>query len=178
MTKMMSFCRWIGLIIVLILSDNPQGSDGISETRKFLDLAKSGEVSNWMVGIRRRIHENPELGYEEFETSKLIRDELDRLGIAYKHPVAVTGVVGFIGTKKPPFVALRADMDALPLQVSTFNKIFLRFIVMKNENLFLEICLKEDQTGSFTVLYVGVLSDLSFSCSYSLCLSLYLKTHF
>ncbi|KAD2394004.1 hypothetical protein E3N88_40981 [Mikania micrantha] len=69
-----------------------------------------------MVGIRRKIHENPELGYEEFETSKIIREELDRLGIDYKYPIAVTGVVGFIGSGEPPFVAIRADMDALPVQ--------------------------------------------------------------
>lgn len=68
------------------------------------------------MGVRRKIHENPELGYEEFETSKLIRSELDKMGIAYKYPVAVTGVVGFIGSGKPPFVAIRADMDALPIQ--------------------------------------------------------------
>ncbi|XWS17365.1 hypothetical protein CRYUN_Cryun33cG0061100 [Craigia yunnanensis] len=71
---------------------------------------------DWMVGIRRKIHENPELGYEEFETSKLIREELDLMGIPYKFPVAVTGVVGYIGTGKPPFVALRADMDALAME--------------------------------------------------------------
>ena len=70
-----------------------------------------------MVGVRRKIHENSELGYEEFETSKLIRAELDKMGVKYKHPVAVTGVIGFIGTGEPPFVAIRADMDALPMQV-------------------------------------------------------------
>lgn len=71
---------------------------------------------DYMVGIRRAIHENPELGYEEFETSKLIRAELDKLGISYKHPIAVTGVVGYVGTGKGPFVALRADMDALAME--------------------------------------------------------------
>ena len=70
-----------------------------------------------MINIRRKIHENPELAYEEFETSMLIRTKLDELGVPYKHPVAVTGVIGYIGTGLPPFVALRADMDALLMQV-------------------------------------------------------------
>ncbi|KAH9622614.1 hypothetical protein KSS87_002663 [Heliosperma pusillum] len=56
-----------------------------------------------MVKIRRKVHENPELGFEEFETSKVIREELDKLGVNYKYPVAVTGVLGYIGTGKPPF---------------------------------------------------------------------------
>ncbi|KAK7294296.1 hypothetical protein RJT34_17183 [Clitoria ternatea] len=82
----------------------------------FLDDAKNAQVFDWMVKIRRKIHENPELLYEEFETSKLIREELEKLGVPYKHPVAVTGVLGFIGSGNSPFVAIRADMDALPIQ--------------------------------------------------------------
>ncbi|CAN7067086.1 unnamed protein product [Brassica rapa subsp. trilocularis] len=84
--------------------------------KKFLELAKTPEVFDWMVRIRRKIHENPELGYQEFETSKLIRSELDIIGVKYRYPVAVTGVIGYIGTGEPPFVALRADMDALAMQ--------------------------------------------------------------
>ncbi|XP_010049575.2 IAA-amino acid hydrolase ILR1-like 4 [Eucalyptus grandis] len=85
---------------------------------EFLNLAQKPEIVDYMVGIRRRIHEYPELGFEEFETSKLVRSELDRMGIQYKHPLAVTGVVGYIGTGKPPFVAIRADMDALEMEES------------------------------------------------------------
>jgi len=47
-----------------------------------------------MVKLRRKIHEKPELHYEEFESSKLIREELDKLGIPYKHPFVVTGAIG------------------------------------------------------------------------------------
>ncbi|KAL4354943.1 hypothetical protein GQ457_06G016850 [Hibiscus cannabinus] len=60
-----------------------------------------------MVGITRKIHKNPELGYEEFEISKLIRSELDKLGIPYNYPISVTGVE----ISEPPFVALWANMN-------------------------------------------------------------------
>ncbi|KAG2333232.1 hypothetical protein Bca52824_004412 [Brassica carinata] len=106
------------LLLLLRVSSDPSRITGdVSRTpKKFLEYAKSPEVLDWMVRIRRRIHENPELGFEEFETSKLIRSELDLMGAKYKYPVAVTGVVGYIGTGEAPFVALRADMDALPMQ--------------------------------------------------------------
>ncbi|GAA0146967.1 metalloprotease [Lithospermum erythrorhizon] len=83
---------------------------------KFLNSAKRAEVVDWMVNIRRRIHENPEVGYQEFQTSKLIRSELDNLDIKYKYPIAQTGIVAFIGSGNQPFLALRADMDALNME--------------------------------------------------------------
>lgn len=98
-------------------SDSSSTTKGLDEIpAKFLGSAKSPELVDWMVNIRRRLHENPELGFQEFETSKLIRAKLDEMGIKYKYPIAVTGIVGFIGSGNPPFVALRADMDALPMQ--------------------------------------------------------------
>ncbi|KAA8538452.1 hypothetical protein F0562_028002 [Nyssa sinensis] len=83
---------------------------------EILNLAKRPENIEWLKGLRRRIHENPELAFEEFETSRLIRDELDKMELNYRFPMATTGIRVMIGTGGPPFVAVRADMDALPIQ--------------------------------------------------------------
>ena len=68
------------------------------------------------IGWRRDIHEHPELGNNEYRTAKLIADHLRSLGIEVKEGVAKTGVVGVLrGAKAGPCIALRADMDALPI---------------------------------------------------------------
>lgn len=73
-----------------------------------------------IVSIRRRIHQYPELGFEEYKTSKLVAQKLKSLGIEVKVGIAKTGVVGILkGPKKGKVVALRADMDALPIQEKT-----------------------------------------------------------
>ena len=61
---------------------------------------------------------NPELGYEEFETSKLVAQKLNEYGIEIKTGVAKTGVIGLIKGEagKGPTIGIRADMDALDLQ--------------------------------------------------------------
>jgi len=69
-----------------------------------------------IIAWRRDIHQNPELSNREVRTAKLVADQLRKLGIEVKTGVAKTGVVGLLKGGKPgPVVALRADMDALPV---------------------------------------------------------------
>jgi metal-dependent amidase/aminoacylase/carboxypeptidase family protein len=78
-------------------------------------LAEARAIEDWVIALRRRIHQQPELMYEEIETSRLIRDTLDELGVSYRAPIAETGVLATIGTGDGPCVVLRADMDALSI---------------------------------------------------------------
>ena len=73
-------------------------------------------ISDWIVELRRDLHANPELAYGEVRTSKRIQEVLTELGIEYKTGFAGgTGVVAMLGAGEGPCVALRADMDALPI---------------------------------------------------------------
>lgn len=82
---------------------------------KIQQLAKDFHAD--VVAIRRHLHQNPELSYEEVQTGQYIAAQLEAMGIPYEHGVADNGVVGLIhgrnGSSK--VVALRADIDALPI---------------------------------------------------------------
>ena len=70
-----------------------------------------------LISIRRTLHENPEIGYQEFETSKLVAAELERLKIPFEAGVAdtKTGIVASLKKGEGPCILLRADIDALPI---------------------------------------------------------------
>ena len=69
-----------------------------------------------VIGLRRRLHQAPELSYRERDTASLIKEELDRIGVPWQ-TVGEHGVVATItGAHEDAMVALRADMDALPIQ--------------------------------------------------------------
>jgi len=74
-----------------------------------------------LIALRREIHADPEMGYEEVNTQRRILDRLGKLsGFKVRRDVAKTGVVATLGgEKKGPCVALRADMDCLPIQEET-----------------------------------------------------------
>lgn len=79
-------------------------------------ITKSNLIKNWLIDVRRDFHKNPELGMEEFRTSRKICDYLEEMNIQFISGVANTGVVGLINGKYPgPTIGLRADMDALPI---------------------------------------------------------------
>ena len=83
-----------------------------------LDILKEARgIEPEIIRTRREIHERPELAYHEEATSKLVADRLEGLGIEVKSRVGGTGVLGILrGGRDGRVVALRADMDALPLE--------------------------------------------------------------
>jgi hippurate hydrolase len=77
------------------------------------------ELQEWMRSIRRTLHQYPELSFQEYKTSLLIQNTLKELGIEFRNGWAKTGVIASIrgaeSTLSPAHVALRADMDGLPV---------------------------------------------------------------
>ena len=103
------------LINILLVSGLIHSEDLKQKLKTDLDPLME-KVISW----RHDIHEFPELGNREFRTSKKVAEHLSSLGIEIETEIAYTGVVGLIrGAKPGPTIALRADMDALPVTEQT-----------------------------------------------------------
>ena len=78
----------------------------------------AANYSDEVVAIRRHLHQHPELSFVEFETSKYIQSKLDQWGITYEAGMVKTGIVVLVEGNNPTkkVIALRADIDALPIQ--------------------------------------------------------------
>jgi amidohydrolase len=79
-------------------------------------LAEAQQIKNDLIQWRRTIHRNPELGFNVFQTGELVAQTLSDLGIETQTGVGKTGVVAYLGEPQGPAIAIRADMDALPIQ--------------------------------------------------------------
>jgi amidohydrolase len=103
--------RYLSLLLCLLASSLFAQSQADSKTAKGA-AAIEAKVIEW----RHHLHENPELSNREFETAKYVEKHLRGLGMEVKTGVAYTGVVGILKGDKPGgVIALRADMDALPV---------------------------------------------------------------
>ncbi len=92
------------------------GMDVQSQSLQSLVENHVDEIEHKIIEWRRHFHQHPELSNREFETAKKVAAHLNALGLEVKTEVAHTGVVGILrGNKTGPVVALRADMDALPV---------------------------------------------------------------
>ena len=75
------------------------------------------KIKNTIIETRRDIHKHPELSFKEFRTSKIVSEKLEKFGFEVQTNIGKTGVVGILkGKHKGKTIAMRADMDALPIQ--------------------------------------------------------------
>lgn len=85
-------------------------------------MEKSLEIKDYITNVRRQIHNNPELGFKEYNTTDIIKKELEKIGVEMLPLSMKTGVVGIIKGTRPGqgrVTALRADIDALPILEKT-----------------------------------------------------------
>ena len=80
-------------------------------------LSQANNLKDNIIKWRRHLHQNPELSFEEHETVQFVKEKLEKLNFEIDYPVAKTGLVATLrGNTEGPTVAIRADMDALPIQ--------------------------------------------------------------
>lgn len=104
-----------GLFLLLLMSQTTvEAQNPIALKAKMDKLAEKLEPK--VIAWRRDFHQNPELSNRETRTAKIVAEHLKSLGLEVREGVAKTGVVGILKGGKPgPVIALRADMDALPV---------------------------------------------------------------
>ena len=108
----MNIYKQIILVFPLLLSSQVSLADWIKDSTQ--------NVEAHTIKLRQHIHQHPELGNMEFKTSELVQKELKSYGIEVRRGYAKTGVIGILkGAKPGPVMALRADMDALPIEEKT-----------------------------------------------------------
>ncbi len=103
-------------VLLLLLFLNVLTASGQSDKQRLAVKAKADAMEAKVIAWRRDFHANPELGNRETRTAGIIAKHLQSLGIEVKTGVAKTGVVGILKGGQPgPVIALRADMDGLPV---------------------------------------------------------------
>lgn len=109
------------LLVILIYGFfSPSLSIAVDKITSQLISKEIEKIESDIIRLRRFLHINPELGNREYQTSNLIASKLMALGMDVQTEVANTGVVGLLrGSQEGFTVALRADMDALPIQEKT-----------------------------------------------------------
>lgn len=107
------------LILSIAITVQLNAQNNVAVLKQNISVA-ADKIESQCIAWRRDFHEHPELSNHEFRTSKIVADYLKSLGLEVKEGVAKTGVVGILRGGSPgPCIALRADMDALPITEKT-----------------------------------------------------------
>ena len=105
-------------LLAALLAHGAHAQDGAAQRPEV--AAAAGKLRDDVVAWRRDFHRHPELGNRETRTAKIVADHLRALGLTPKTGIATTGVTAVLKGGKPgPRIALRADMDALPVTEKT-----------------------------------------------------------
>lgn len=111
--------NWTAAFFPTLISLQLYAQNNITAIKQNISAA-ADKIESQCITWRRDFHQHPELGNHEFRTAKIVADYLRSLGLEVKEGVAKTGVVGILkGGVSGPCIALRADMDALPITEKT-----------------------------------------------------------
>jgi amidohydrolase len=116
MSRRTGFVLALALVAMPLRSAPLNAESGAPEFEQEI-RQRAAQIESKLIAWRRDVHENPELGEQENRTASLVAEHLKKLGLEVRTGVARTGVVAVLKGGKPgPVVALRADMDALPVK--------------------------------------------------------------